>query len=637
MSFTRIKAYVSVYKFMPADDNRRAHKACLNCRGRKVRCVFAVGSEANGPCIRCARENVPCEVPKVSRRGGIRNVLAGRERQRKREWMRRELASKSPEVFALRKELYSIMDALDILSKAAKRQKTDDVGAEEETESIGDLPIGETLLVDGGLVQPAEIRLLVVFFAQNMSWYVPFLPLDTIASERMLLAAVLCIASQRYMPDDKLSSERLQAIHLAMFEQCKQQTPKWWDTVRPVRGAIFAMVLLVEWLPDALSEELISRWPKGDIHVWPRLLRHNARMSWLLLGQAVVLAEDTGILYSDHNVYVALQTLEHVVACRLGRTPNLNPTIREHWPDNLSVSERARLGVSSILHIGYQTLYSSREATRSLIDSGRYLTLLQLMNQNVQKWLLDFRHIAESDDWSMRSIMFEFNHATLYVFSLALMSHQYTQTSNAKLLSIPDSWKYLSMAIEAAASVIEYIIDKKNPALPSCAPVRWQVRMVHASVFIAKSILFSPLPDNCRGQRELILLLREGAIFLEVQKPGIKALNDGYAGLLRTIANQLDSNESNAGSQNNDKPELTDGEHTRSLGQSSMLQPDNVYDTPPMPPNLLGQGWSEMDSIDSLLPSVESSIFPISAFGTDEMLSIDNNEYEYPNLFNDNF
>lgn len=619
---------------MPSEDHRRSHKACLNCRKRKIRCVFTPESEPNGPCVRCVREKVTCEVPKISRRGGIRNVLAGREKQRKRDLLRREIASKSPEVAALRKELYSIMDALEILSRAARSSKGDDGATEDEFDNSGDLVIGETLIVDGGLVQPAEIRSLVVFFAENMSWYVPFLPLDTIASERMLLPAVLCIASQRYIPDANMSTERLQAIHLAMFEQCKQQTPKWWDGIRPVRGAIFALLLLVEWLPDALSDELIQGWPKGDKRLWPRLLRQNARMSWLLLGEAAKLAEDTGLVYSDHNVYVALQTLEHVVSCRLGRTPVMNPTVREQWPENLTISEKARLGISSILHVGFHTLYSSRQATRTLIDSGRYMTLLELMNQNVQKWLIDYRHIAESDDWSMRSIMFEFNHATLYVFSLALMSHQYTRPSSAKLLSVPNSWKYLSMAIEAAANVIEYIIDSKNPALPSCAPIRWQVRLVHASVFISKAILFSPLPDNCRSQASLIELLRKGAEFLKIYRPGMTMLNDGYASLLQTIANQLSP--SDVPSHNNSEGGTPSEKDDDKASARNSTWTDNILQDAISPEvfNTLGPNPSDLDSIGPLLPSVEGSFPALNAFEDEDLLSMDH-DYAYQRMWND--
>ncbi|KAK9475935.1 hypothetical protein V1514DRAFT_286427 [Lipomyces japonicus] len=60
---------------------RRSYKACLHCRERKVRCdLGSLDNPSDPPCARCKREGRNCEfVP--SRRGGAKNVRAGKAKQ----------------------------------------------------------------------------------------------------------------------------------------------------------------------------------------------------------------------------------------------------------------------------------------------------------------------------------------------------------------------------------------------------------------------------------------------------------------------------------------------------------------------------------------------------------------------------
>lgn len=191
------------------------------------------------------------------------------------------------------------------------------------------------------------------------------------------------------------------------------------------------------------------------------------------------------------------------------------------------------------------------------------------------------------------------------------------------------------MAIEAAANVIEYIIDSKNPALPSCAPIRWQVRLVHASVFISKAILFSPLPDNCRSQASLIELLRKGAEFLKIYRPGMTMLNDGYASLLQTIANQLSPPDLPSHTSNSEGGTPSEKDDDKASSRNSTWS-DNILQDSISPEvfNTLGPNPSDLDSIGPLLPSVEGSFPALNAFEDEDLLSMDH-DYAYQRMWND--
>lgn len=64
---------------------RRSYKACLNCRKRKIKCDLGdLSNPSKPPCARCRREGKQC-VFVESKRGGVANVRAGKEKKRKLE------------------------------------------------------------------------------------------------------------------------------------------------------------------------------------------------------------------------------------------------------------------------------------------------------------------------------------------------------------------------------------------------------------------------------------------------------------------------------------------------------------------------------------------------------------------------
>ncbi|ODV90938.1 hypothetical protein CANCADRAFT_113569 [Tortispora caseinolytica NRRL Y-17796] len=63
----------------------RSYKACLSCRKRKVKCDLGpIDAPHDPPCVRCRRENKPCEFVE-SRRGGAENIQKGLLKKQKHQ------------------------------------------------------------------------------------------------------------------------------------------------------------------------------------------------------------------------------------------------------------------------------------------------------------------------------------------------------------------------------------------------------------------------------------------------------------------------------------------------------------------------------------------------------------------------
>ncbi|KAK9488367.1 hypothetical protein V1527DRAFT_167152 [Lipomyces starkeyi] len=247
---------------------RRSYKACLHCRERKVKCdLGSLEHPSEPPCARCKREGRKCEfVP--SRRGGAKNVAAGKAKQLSESYMRQGSVSMNDDdddeddqddegqtaqgiaenldkskkpgrqqhiTGSLIKDrgLHTTADALNILAHVAdtaegkdrrerglensgngapqaKRVKVRDVHARWTFRST---KLSQFAPVQKGMITEEEILILLKFFFETLHPYYPYIPPglqppNNLAAHPILLVTILSLAS-RYcdLPDPSVDPQ----------------------------------------------------------------------------------------------------------------------------------------------------------------------------------------------------------------------------------------------------------------------------------------------------------------------------------------------------------------------------------------------------------------------------------------------
>lgn len=515
---------------------KRARKACLSCRKRKTRCDFD-GDKA--PCRRCREEDLICEIPDIDKRGGYGNVLAGKEKREREAADRLRLAegtapqsrpmSPITESTVLKNEMYTPNDAIEILHQASSERKR---GIPSKTIATGfdyrqveprskkraisiensnntllstqRIPVHDSAIVADGILSTEEVcRLVGFFFAEIAPFYASYIPseyqeLARIAAEPALLS-VVCTVGARCLDvnDNRNLQEKL-------WKYCQRTVSElMWECPQcNVRSLIFGVLTLCEWFPGTLLENNSS---PGEA------LRRHTRICWPLMGQAVRIARYTGLLKNDIQTTIALHFSDHLLACRLGQQPMLDQLhgAEEEFPESAirqcSLSDRARLDIVKLLHLANRSLYRSRTETQRLVSSGHHITILTLVHELVKKWESDYSDIVEGTAWSDRTTMFEFRHFQLYVFSVVLMSWQ--EKSVDKLLHFEESREFLNMAIKAAVFIIQHESADDIPVDLRFSPIQWITRLLHASVFLAKTLLTKGVYANRQKQQDIVSIL----------------------------------------------------------------------------------------------------------------------------------
>lgn len=592
---------------------QRTYKACLNCRARKVKCDFGdLANPSKPPCKRCKREGRDCQLVE-SRRGGIKNVLMGRERKARQavagglgsssggggggpadanvSVSRAGSSSVDGDEFSQR-ELHNTSDALEILAQAARtfpRISTTSAGAggpggstgtgvgnarqesdEPATQPEGDLvkaprpatPVAECELVaERKLLTEDEVRMIVDFFFAGMHPFYPFIPPELHAAEQLtdvpfLLAAITSLASRYYVREvaDPAAKRYWQQKHLDLWEYCQQLISKtvWGEASTRSLGTVFAFLLFSEWNPRAIHSKhkdyandpwFTSREDAVKETVGLGAARRSDRMSWILIGNGIRLAQDLGAMETHPQVYIATHLSEVVLALRMGRRSMLGQMLDEPIPDmQFSQVEHAKLDILKIMSLAHETLYSSRKTTRELLRNGKYLSFLGLFGPHLEKWERTYAPLLQNLDGTleMHSLTFDFHYTRLYIYSLALVSSSEYISMSAVATIIP-STRFATMAVDAAKELLGVASAVYQMGFLPRMPIRWVVRIVHAAVFLAKSLFLSTSMVSRDSQRRTIDIIATNANILLDSSIDEVHLCNRYGTILKNMCAQLSS------------------------------------------------------------------------------------------------
>ena len=280
-------------------------------------------------------------------------------------------------------------------------------------------------------------------------------------------------------------------------------------------------------------------WPGTRFRDRPLSLEQYNQSGLLQLAIGGKLAEISGVLQNNAPIYIAMNMLDQVVAARLCVKSALsfeNP--ESSIVAQMSAHDRARVSVLRLLALASRTLFSSRETTRKIVSDGSFFSMLKLIHPQFEQWLLDFRDIAADPSWAARCVMFEFNHCRLYVYSLVNTPGLVGLENSPEALS--EATQYLRIAVDAAAAIIDFETSQENPvSLQLGPPMRWIVRFIHASVFLAKSLVSPNATWYPELRPTLFEKVAQAARAMEAAGPHNFQLMGHYTQILKRVKDQI--------------------------------------------------------------------------------------------------
>ncbi|KAK7206624.1 hypothetical protein BZA70DRAFT_109126 [Myxozyma melibiosi] len=301
---------------------KRSYKACLHCRERKVKCdLGSLENPSEPPCARCKREGRKCHfVP--SRRGGAKNVRAGKARKYSdlanseegsenededsgransedngpngRQPKKSRAEQKITGSLIKDRGLHTAADALNILAHVADSAEGKDRGdglAEtnstsqpykrikaKETHSRWIFRSSKLSLfypVQAGIISESEVMILLRFFFETLHPFYPYIPPglqppNNLAAHPMLLVTILSISS-RYCALPDVSGDlnpppaagmtaRSKEVHSAIWTYGESLISQtvWAEASSISLATVLAFLLLSQWNPRSVHRR------KGD-------------------------------------------------------------------------------------------------------------------------------------------------------------------------------------------------------------------------------------------------------------------------------------------------------------------------------------------------------------------------------------
>lgn len=453
-----------------------------------------------------------------------------------------------------------------------------------------------------------EAVLFINYFFEQLHPFYPFIPeemhtTEALAQMPILLVVILTISSRYCKFAEKgtkyfISLSRGSQIHSNLWDYCQQLISQtvWAEASTRSIGTVYSFLLISEWNPRAIhwrfndyansprpiptssagstplatpdlnepsktgssnsssnTQEPNKKGTLPQAFYPPKLPGDNGfdaskrsdRMSWLLIGTAIRLAQDIGVMESDSNVYVATHLSETVLALRLGRRPMLSSSGEDEFLNlEFTPFQQAKLAILKIMSLAHETLYLSRKNTRELLQGGRFLAFLNLFGPHLNNWENVYRPLFDEPGLERESILFDFHYTRLYIYSLALSnkSAAVPDISNGRLSGmlsdVLTATRYVGIATDAAREMLAIVSRVYDMDKLRLAPIRWIVRAVHAAVFLVKTVLLTP-PTSMYLHKATISIIRKTAITLKDSSPDDVHLANRYSVILLNLCDDM--------------------------------------------------------------------------------------------------
>jgi hypothetical protein len=256
--------------------------------------------------------------------------------------------------------------------------------------------------------------------------------------------------------------------------------------------------------------------------------KRSDRMSWMLLGLATTLAHELGVFENADNEDVhglSPTDLTHLrvrrllflyvnqLSLRLGCTTILpqNHCQAINFPSkslsqsNTGTSEKEEIvtlwiEITKLLKTASEMFFPSKSATRQLLRSGRYVSLLEHFQPLLAQWHKSYTDLKGSDllKASYQMLLVDYQYVRMYINSLAVQAlverastrgGQYVafEVDRFKMENRQDQ-KFIQEVIDASRSILSTTTTLAENGGLRYSPVRLFLRITSASIFLLKAI-----------------------------------------------------------------------------------------------------------------------------------------------------
>ncbi|KAF5603725.1 hypothetical protein FPCIR_1164 [Fusarium pseudocircinatum] len=376
--------------------------------------------------------------------------------------------------------------------------------------------------------------------------------LELIEHEPYLITAILTVATK----DDPSWSR----AHNACARHMETQISKLIYTGSTTVGAVEALLILAEWAPQPLEENLMIGCGKED------------QGSWMLVGVAIRLAylqnlEQTGLVQRvegapDHLsrkriAWAACYMSDRQVSIRLGkgfwsRGPGPSVNLRAaDFPylqtqklgnDNLALLFQAHLEITQLFSNAHDILYSSSSHREQLYIGGEYVRYIDDFSSVLRRWKLSWGGLSFVPRVKA-SLMLSYDFLRLYINAFAFQANLNRIVRRSKkrpsgplfseLAAAPDA-RFIYESIDAANSILCTLNSFIDPTEAfKYMPLKFYLYVIYAAVFLFKAIFAGAIkPSEARGVRRAIY---ETISRLQKTSNNQQGLGQRYARSLRLL------------------------------------------------------------------------------------------------------
>ncbi|KAJ4348051.1 uncharacterized protein N0V89_009423 [Didymosphaeria variabile] len=385
-----------------------------------------------------------------------------------------------------------------------------------------------------------------------------------IALDPFLCVTILMISSRYNILPGVGGASRGYFVHDRLWEQCQRFIMKiMLGQVKLSKaqsrtiGSIEALLLLSEWHPRALhfptasdgwdcelmigannttsegvqileGDTTSSRWLEDVIEPAKR----SDRMSWMLMGCALSLAQELGLFEDNGNVerdqvsypktppealvqrrirarkllYVFIEQLSWRLGCTSMIPQSLNHALMEKLPVNATTGApeewqgfmSAWVELTKLARSVSDTIYPSTTTTRNLLRTGRYIGLLEHFQPLLTTWRKKYLDPCKLKVGLHDMLCIEYQYVRIYTNSLgmqAVVERTLAETDpdgpQEDILPLnlePRDYDFIQEVVDGSCQILQKVVQLYDSGALRYSPVRIFLRITASSIYLIKAL-----------------------------------------------------------------------------------------------------------------------------------------------------
>ncbi|KAL6702733.1 hypothetical protein ACN47E_001015 [Coniothyrium glycines] len=405
-----------------------------------------------------------------------------------------------------------------------------------------------------------------------------------ISLDPFLCTTILMISSRYNILPGVGGASRGYFVHDRLWEQCQRFIMKiMLGQVKPSKaqsrtiGSIEALLLLSEWHPRALhfptaadgwdcelmignnntteegarlleGEANPSRWLEDVIEPAKR----SDRMSWMLMGCALSLAQELGLFEDNASIdkdqasypkftseflvlrrirarkllYVLLEQLSWRLGCTSMIPQSLNHALMEKIPVDSATGAveqwqsfmSAWVELTKLARSVSDTIYPNTATTRSLLRTGRYIGLLEHFQPLLTSWRKKYLDPCKLKVGLHDMLHIEYQYVRIYTNSLGMQAvvertlaetdPDVPQEDNLPFNLEPRDYDFIQEVVDGSCQILQKVCQLSETGALRYSPVRIFLRITTSSIYLIKGLSLGSRNQKLQSSLDIL----EGAI-----------------------------------------------------------------------------------------------------------------------------